>query len=452
MSEYDYDLFTIGAGSGGVRASRFAGSFGARVAIAEEKELGGTCVNVGCVPKKLFVYAAEFAEAFVDARGFGWTVEGADFDWQTLLSNKNGEISRLNGIYDRLLGNADVDIIRGRAKLIDAHTVEVDGTRYTAANILVATGGHPRRFDFPGSEHIITSDEVFFIESFPESVLIVGGGYIGVEFAGIFHNLGANVSLVELAPNILNGFDADIQQALCNEYINKGIDVRTEVALSEIVKREDGRLEATLTSGDTLVVDTVMMSVGRVPNTKGLGLEEVGVEVTPRGHIEVDDQMRTSVPNIYALGDVIAKIPLTPIATEQGMVLARNLFNGEARTMDYDNVPTAVFSQPNAGTVGLTEAVARERYENVDIYRATFRPMKHTLSGREERTMMKLVVDADSDRVLGVHMVGPHAGEIIQGFGVALKAGATKAVFDATVGIHPTSAEEFVTMRSKVTA
>lgn len=450
MSNYDYDLFTIGAGSGGVRASRFAGSFGAKVAIAEEKHMGGTCVNVGCVPKKLFVYAAEFAEAFVDSRGFGWSVENPNFDWSTLLNNKNTEIERLNGIYDRLLGNANVDVLRGRARLIDAHTVEVDGKTVTAENILIATGGQPRRFDFPGSEHTITSDEVFFIEEFPENILIVGGGYIGVEFAGIFHNLGANVTLVELAPAILNGFDQDIQQALCDEYVKKGIDVRTEIALSEVAKREDGRLDATLTNGDTLVVDTVMMSVGRVPNTAGIGLEEAGVKLTPRGHVEVDEYMRTSVPNIYALGDVMSVVPLTPVATEQGMILARNLFSGGDFKMDYDNIPTAVFSQPNAGTVGLTEAAARERYEQVDIYRASFRPMKHTISGRDERTMMKLVVDGESDRVLGVHMVGPYAGEIIQGFGVALKAGATKAVFDATVGIHPTSAEEFVTMRNKV--
>ena len=452
MNQYDYDLFVIGAGSGGVRTARFAGGYGARVAIAEEKYLGGTCVNVGCVPKKLFVYAAEFAESFADARGFGWEVEGRSFDWPTLLSNKNGEIDRLNGIYERLLDNADVDLIRGRAVIVDPHTVEVDGKRYTTENILVATGGKPRRFDFPGSELTITSDEVFFIESFPESILIVGGGYIGIEFAGIFHNLGADVKLVELMPHVLNGFDADIQAALREEYVKKGIDIETEVGLQSVEQLPHGRLKATLTNGNELEVDQVMMSVGRVPNTRGLGLEDVGVELTERGHVIVDDYFRTTVPNIYALGDVMSRIPLTPVATEMGMMLASNLFNGTERTFDYDHIATAVFSQPNAGTVGLTEAAARAKYPNIDIYRARFKPMKNTLSGRDERTLMKLVVNQDDDRVLGVHMVGPYAGEIVQGFAVALKAGATKAIFDATVGIHPTSAEEFVTMRTKVTA
>ncbi len=450
MTKYDYDLFTIGAGSGGVRASRFAGGFGARVGIAEEKQLGGTCVNVGCVPKKLFVYAAEFATDFADARGFGWTVGDTSFDWSTLIANKNQEISRLNGIYEWLLSSKDVDIHTGRATLIDAHTVEVNGERYTAENILIATGGKPRRPDLPGIEHAITSDEAFFIEELPESVLIVGGGYIGVEFAGIFHGLGVDVTIAQRSGNILRGFDTDIIEHLTTEYDKKGISIQTEMQLAEIEKQDDGKLLVTMTNGKTITTDMVMMTAGRVPNTRGIGLEAVGVELAPNGMIVVDDYLRTSVPNIYALGDIIDKYTLTPVATAQGMQLARNLFAGTNYTIDYDNVPTAVFSQPNAGTVGLTEHEAREQYDEIAIYRESFKPMRNTLSGNEERTMMKLVVDAKSDKVLGVHMVGPSAGEIMQGFAVALKAGATKAVFDSTIGIHPTSAEEFVTMREPV--
>ena len=450
MTKYDYDLFTIGAGSGGVRASRFAGGFGARVGIAEEKYLGGTCVNVGCVPKKLFVYAAEFATDFADARGFGWTVGDTSFDWSTLLANKDQEISRLNGIYEWLLSSKDVDIHTGRATLIDAHTVEVNGERHTAENILIATGGKPRRPDLPGIEHAITSDEAFFIEELPESVLIVGGGYIGVEFAGIFHGLGVDVTIAQRSGNILRGFDTDIIEHLTTEYDKKGISIQTEMQLAEIEKQDDGKLLVTMTNGKTITTDMVMMTAGRVPNTRGIGLEAVGVELAPNGMIVVDDYLRTSVPNIYALGDIIDKYTLTPVATAQGMQLARNLFAGTNYTIDYDNVPTAVFSQPNAGTVGLTEHEARDQHDEIAIYRESFKPMRNTLSGNEERTMMKLVVDAKSDKVLGVHMVGPSAGEIMQGFAVALKAGATKAVFDSTIGIHPTSAEEFVTMREPV--
>ncbi|MEM8856797.1 MAG: glutathione-disulfide reductase [Chloroflexota bacterium] len=450
MTKYDYDLYTIGAGSGGVRASRFAGGFGARVGIAEEKELGGTCVNVGCVPKKLFVYASQFATDFADSRGFGWTVGDTSFDWGTLISNKDKEISRLNGIYEWLLTSKNVDIHTGRAKLIDAHTVEVNGHKFTAENILIATGGRPNRPNYPGAEHVITSDEAFFIEELPESIMVVGGGYIGVEFAGIFHGLGVDVTILLRSDQILRGFDHDIRSHLSIEYEKKGIKIHTETQISSVEKLDDGQLKVTLDDGTSQIVGMVMKAIGRVPNTRGIGLENVGVELAPNGTVLVDDYLRTSVPNIYALGDIIDRYQLTPIATEQGMQLARNLFAGTNYIIDYDNVPTAIFSQPNAGTVGLTEAEARARYENVDIYRTSFKPMRNTISGNEERTLMKLVVDADSDRVLGVHMVGDAAGEIIQGFAVALKAGATKEVFDATVGIHPTSAEEFVTMREKV--
>ncbi|MFT7587603.1 MAG: glutathione reductase (NADPH), partial [Cellvibrionaceae bacterium] len=436
MTKYDYDLFTIGAGSGGVRASRFAGGFGARVGIAEEKYLGGTCVNVGCVPKKLFVYASEFANDFADARGFGWTVGERSFDWGKLIENKNKEISRLNGIYEWLLSSKDVDIHTGRATMVDAHTIEVNGERFTAENILIATGGKPRRPDLPGIEHAITSDEAFFIEALPESILIVGGGYIGVEFAGIFHGLGVKVTIAQRSGHILRGFDEDIVEHLTAEYDKKGIRIEHYMQLAKIDKEADGKLTVLMTDGETFTTDMVMVTAGRDPNTRGIGLEEIGVEFAPNGMIVVDDYLRSSVPNIYALGDIIDKYTLTPVATAQGMQLARNLFNGTNYTIDYDNVPTAVFSQPNAGTVGLTEQQARERHSQVDIYRSAFKPMRNTLSGNEERTMMKLVVDGESDKVLGVHMVGPSAGEIMQGFAVALKAGATKAIFDSTVGIH----------------
>lgn len=450
MTKYDYDLFTIGAGSGGVRASRFAGGFGAKVGIAEEKDLGGTCVNVGCVPKKLFVYASEFATDFADARGFGWTVGQSSFDWSTLIENKNKEISRLNGIYEWLLSSKDVDIHTGRARLVDAHTVEVNGKRFTAENILIATGGKPRRPDLPGIEHAITSDEAFFLEELPKSILIVGGGYIGVEFAGIFNGLGVDVTIAQRSAHILRGFDSDIIEHLTAEYDKKGIRIEHYMQMAKIEKLGDGKLSVLMTDGETLTTDMVMVTAGRDSNTRGIGLEEVGVEMEPNGIIKVDDYLRTSVPNIYALGDIIDKYTLTPVATAQGMQLARNIFAGMNYTIDYDNVPTAVFSQPNAGTVGLTEEQARGQFSQVDIYRSAFKPMRNTLSGNEERTMMKLVVDAETDKVLGVHMVGPSAGEIMQGFAVALKAGATKAVFDTTIGIHPTSAEEFVTMRDKV--
>ncbi len=450
MTKYDYDLFTIGAGSGGVRASRFAGGFGAKVGIAEKGALGGTCVNVGCVPKKLFVYAAEFATDFADARGFGWTVGETSFDWSTLISNKNTEISRLNGIYEWLLTSKNVDIHNGFATLIDEHTVEVNGQRYTAENILIATGGRPRRPNLKGIEHTITSDEAFFIEELPESILIVGGGYIGVEFAGIFHGLGVDVTIIQRSEAILRGFDSDIVSHLTEEYDKKGIKIEHHAQLDKIEKRDDGKLDVTMHDGSIKTVGMVMMTAGRVPNTSGIGLEEVGVELDSRGNIVVDEYLRSTVPSIYALGDIIGPFTLTPVATAQGMQLARNLFNGTNYTLDYENIPTAVFSQPNAGTVGLTEQEARMKYPSIDIYRTSFKGMRNTISGNEERTMMKLVVDAQSDRVLGVHMVGPSAGEITQGFAVALKAGATKAVFDSTIGIHPTSAEEFVTMRDKV--
>ncbi len=452
MPKFDYDLITLGAGSAGVRASRVAARFGARVAVVEERYLGGTCVNVGCVPKKLFVYAAHFGEDFDDAAGFGWTVGGRDFAWPRLIENKNAEIARLNGVYRDLLEGAGARILDGHARLLDAHTVAVGETTYSAERILVATGGWPAVPEFAGREHVITSNEAFFLDSLPGTIVIVGGGYVAVEFAGIFHGLGARVTQLYRGPLFLRGFDDDVRRALAREMGKKGIDVRFDSSVESIERRDtdDGpRFTVTLADGGAIEAGLVMYATGRRPNTEGFGLEDAGVALNEKGAIVVDEDWRTSVPNIHAIGDVTDRINLTPVAVAEGQALADLLFNPSGRTVDYDGVPSAVFSQPPVGTVGLTEAEARARYGAVDVYRSTFRPLKHTLSGRDEQAMMKLVVDSRSDRVLGVHMVGPEAGEIIQGIAVALKCGATKAQFDATIGIHPTTAEEFVLMREK---
>lgn len=446
MSGYDYDLFVIGAGSGGVRAARMSGGLGARVAIAEDRYLGGTCVNVGCVPKKLLVYAAHYAEDFHDAAGFGWTVGPRALDWKTLIANKNAEIARLNGIYEKLLSNANVKLYEARATVVDAHTVDVGGERVTAERILIATGGWPSVPDIPGKEHIITSNEAFFLEDAPKRAIVVGGGYIAVEFAGIFNGLGGEVTQLYRGELFLRGFDEDLRHFLAGEMRKKGIDLRFNANIAAIEKTGAG-LVATLEDGTTVEADTIMYATGRHPLTEGLGLAEAGVALAKNGAIVVNEDFQTSVPSIYALGDVIDRVALTPVAIAEGMVFAHNTYAGEARAMDYRDIPTAVFSQPPIGTVGLSEADARKKYGAIDIYRSEFRPMKHTLSGNDERGLMKLIVDKASDRVVGLHMIGPEAGEITQGFGVALKAGATKADFDQTVGIHPTAAEEFVTMR-----
>ncbi|MFV2073391.1 MAG: glutathione-disulfide reductase, partial [Thermoanaerobaculales bacterium] len=441
MKAYDFDLFTIGAGSGGVRASRMAAGFGARVAVAEASRLGGTCVNLGCVPKKLMVYASAFSAAAEDAQGFGWTVPQPTFDWATLIANKDREIARLNDIYRKLLEDAGVRIMEGRAHLRDRHTVEVDGTIVTAERILIATGGRPFKSGIPGHELSITSDEIFHLDRQPEHLVIAGGGYIAVEFAGILNGMGSEVTLVYRGPLFLRGFDDDVRSTLADELRKRGIDLRFDTLIERLERSGDG-LVATTNHGDVINTDQVLSAMGRRPNTADLGLEEIGVELNDRGAVVVDENMETSVPGIFALGDCIDRIALTPVALAEGMALAETLFNDNPSVVDYTNVPSAVFSQPPIGTVGLTEADARHQGFDVVIYRSTFKPMIHTLSGRDERTMMKLVVDRPSDRVLGVHMVGPDAGEIIQGIAVALKAGATKAVFDATIGIHPTAAEE----------
>ncbi len=448
-TRYDYDLFTIGAGSGGVRASRMSAAYGARVAVAEERYLGGTCVNVGCIPKKLLVYGSHFGGDFEDAAGFGWTVGESVFDWPSLVRNKDQEIARLNSIYRQLLGNAGVEVFESRARVLDPHTVEVDGRQVTAANILVATGGWPTVPNVPGREHAITSNEAFHLSEMPRRVVIVGGGYIAVEFAGIFNGLGAEVTQLYRGPLFMRGFDLDVRNTLAGEMRKKGIDLRFEADIAGI-ERNGGSLVAALKDGQTLKADAVMFATGRLPNTRGLGVEEIGVELARNGAVVVDERYRTSVPSIWALGDVTDRIKLTPVALAEAMVFARNLFKGDVDSMHYRNIPSAVFSQPPVGTVGYTEEAAREHYGEVDVYRADFRPLKHTLSGRDETTMMKLIVERAGDRVVGCHMVGEEAGEIVQGFAVALNCNATKADFDRTVGIHPTAAEEFVTMREPV--
>lgn len=444
---YDYDLFVIGAGSGGVRAARMAGALGARVAVAEDRELGGTCVNVGCIPKKLFVYAAHVSGAIEDAAGYGWTVEPPRFDWPTLLRNKDREIARLNGVYERLLRDAGVEIVPARARIAGPHAVVVGDRRVTAERILVATGGWPLRPGIPGHEHAITSNEAFHLERLPERVVIVGGGYIAVEFAGIFHGLGVGTTIVHRGEVFLRGFDDDLRHGLAREMAREGVALRFGVTVTSIAKHATG-LTLAISDGTTLETDAVMYATGRVPNTANLGLAEVGVACDADGAVCVDDEYRTNVPSIYALGDVTNRVNLTPVALAEAMAFVRRVYGGQETHVDYEVIPTAVFSHPNLGTVGPTEAQARECYGDVIVFASTFTPLKHTLTGRGEKTFLKLIVDRASDRVLAAHMMGPDAGEIIQGIAVAIRAGATKAVFDSTIGIHPTTAEEFVTMRT----
>jgi len=452
LARYDYDLFTIGAGSGGVRASRVSASYGARVAVAEERYLGGTCVNVGCIPKKLLVYASAFRRESEDATGFGWTPGAASHDWATLIRNKDAEIERLNGVYARLLDAAGVDRLEGRARLVDPHTVELDGRTFTAENVLVATGSWPSVPDIPGIEHAITSNEAFHLDALPERPIVVGGGYIAVEFAGILHGLGARVTQLYRGPLFLRGFDDDVRTILAEDLRAQGVDLRFDANIASIERATGGDLVATLEDGSKLEGDAILYATGREPLTADLGLEALEVARRDNGAIVVDDYSRSSVPSVWAIGDVTDRMNLTPVAIHEGMCLAATLFGGKPTRPVYENVPSAVFSQPPLATVGLTESEARERHGKVDVYRTRFRELKNTLSGREERTLMKLVVEPESDRVVGAHMVGEHAAEIIQGVAIALVCGATKAQFDATVGIHPTSAEEFVTLREKVEA
>jgi glutathione reductase (NADPH) len=449
MQNFDFDLFVIGAGSGGVRAARMAAAAGARVAIAEAARLGGTCVNLGCVPKKLMVYASEFGAAAEDAAGFGWSVAKPAFDWATLIGNKDREIARLNDIYKSLLESPGARIIEGLARLLDRNTVHVGGESFTASKILVATGGRPFKSNIPGNDLSITSNEIFHLPRQPQRIAIAGGGFIAVEFAGILAGMGTEVTLVYRGPLFLRGFDDDIRTTLAEEMRKRGIDLRFDTLIERIEKTSDG-LSATTSHGDVLEVDQVLSAMGRLPNTGDLGLEEIGVKRDERGAIVVNEYLESSVPGIFALGDCIGHIALTPVALAEGMAFVETQFMNNPTIMDYTDIPSAVFSQPQVGTVGLTEEEARSEGFDVEVFRSKFRPMRHTLSGRDEETMMKLVVDRASDRVLGAHMVGADAGEIIQGIAVAIKAGATKAAFDATIGIHPTAAEEFVTMRTPV--
>jgi len=450
MSEFDFDLFVIGGGSGGVRAARIAAGHGAKVAIAEEYRFGGTCVIRGCVPKKLLVYASRFRDDFEDAAGFGWSVSPPSFDWPTLIANKDAEIARLEGLYRSGLERAGVTIMQARAELADAHTLTVQpgDRKVTARTVLVATGGHPVVPDVPGAGHAITSNEAFHLEALPKSILIVGGGYIAVEFACIFNGLGVDTTLLYRGPKILRGFDEELRDHLTEELFKRRIDV---VCNAEIATIDKGwtHLNVTLKDGSTVETGKVMYATGRVPNTKGLGLETAGVKLGDKGEIVVDARSRSSVESIYAVGDVTNRVNLTPVAIREGHAFADTVFGNKPTAVDHDLVPTAVFSTPEIGTVGLPETLARERYPILDVYKARFKPLKHTLSERDERMFMKLLVDGDTDRVVGCHILGADAAEIVQMAAIVMRLGAKKADFDATMALHPSASEELVTMREK---
>ncbi|HTF83359.1 MAG TPA: glutathione-disulfide reductase [Cellvibrio sp.] len=452
MSAYTFDLFVIGAGSGGVRASRTAAQLGARVAIAEESNLGGTCVNVGCVPKKLLVYSAHYRDTLHLASGFGWNIRQAHFDWATLRENKNTEIARLNQVYHRLLTGAGVTLLKGRARIVNPHCVQVGEQVYTTERILIATGGYPVVPEFPGSEHVITSNEAFFLDQLPEKILLVGGGYISVEFAGIFNGLGVETHLCHRSDALLKGFDQDIRQLLGEELIKKGVHLHFNTDITRIEKVDENRFTAHAKDGREWCVNKIMFATGRRPNIANLGLENTAIQPNKNGTIAVDKHYQTVEPSIYAVGDVVGHLALTPIALAEGMLLARHLFDKPQQALNYHGIPTAVFSQPPVASVGLSEADARENYAAVDVYQSHFKPMAFSLSDTEERTFIKLLVDRHTDKVVGCHMLGPDAAEIMQGLAVALTAGATKQDFDRTIGIHPTLAEEFVTLRERHTA
>ncbi len=452
MSEYDFDFFVIGGGSGGVRAARIAASLGARVGLCEERYMGGTCVNVGCVPKKLFVYGSSFTEEMRAAAAFGWKIEPPKFDWDTLVRNKDAEIARLNSIYDSLLGGVDVSVFRARGTVQGPHEVKVGDRVIRAKNILIATGGWPFVPGIPGAEHALTSNEIFSIPTLPKHIVIVGGGYIGVEFACIFNNFGSRVTHIVRQNRILAGFEEECCAFLAKQMVANGIEMHMETSATAVEKTEHG-VRVLTNTGESFEADYTLFATGRVPNSAHVGLEGVGVELGKRNAVVVDENLRTNIPSIYAVGDVIDRKVLTPVALEEGMLLARNLFGGASQKVDYRDIPTAIFSQPNFASVGMTESEARKDCEEIDIYRSTFTPMKASLArhmGQDvtSKIFMKLIVDKKSDRVVGCHMVGPEAGEIIQCLGIAVKCGATKAQFDATIGVHPTTAEEFVTMRT----
>ena len=446
--KFDFDVFVIGAGSGGVRAARMAAGEGARVAIADDRALGGTCVNVGCVPKKLYTYASHFSHDFENAKGFGWNLAATKFHWPTLVANKKTEISRLNGIYANLLDNSGAQIIRGYASLKDKNTVTVDGTDYTAERIVIATGGAPNIPDVDYAELLISSDEIFDLTEFPKRLLVVGAGYIALEFACIFQGLGSQVQVSYRGDLIMRSFDTDVRRFLDQEMRKQGIEIHYQSQVGSVVRQSDNSLLVTFLDGSSTEVDQVLMAIGRNPRVAGIGLKKLGIETTAQGTIAVNHKFQTNVPNIYALGDVTGGIELTPVALAEAMVLVSHWYGNGAKEMDYDLIPTAVFTQPNIGTIGLTEDQALDQHGKITVYRSDFKPMKHTLSGSDERSFMKLIVHSATDKVVGLHIVGEGAGEMLQGFAVAMKVGATKADFDATIGIHPTSAEELVTMRT----
>ena len=446
--KYDYDLFVIGAGSGGVRAARMSAGFGARVAVAEDRDLGGTCVNVGCIPKKLFVYGSLFCEDFEDAESYGWSVSPIKFDWLRLRDNKTEEIHRLNGIYNELLGNAGVDVYTDHASFVDDHTLCVGQDTFTAEYVLIATGAWPHIPKFPGSELAISSNEMFYLPTLPKRIAVVGGGYIAVEFAGIMKGLGVDTTLIYRGPMFLRGFDDGIRSFVKTELEGKGIRLMFDTTVQSIREERCARV-LELHDGLKLQVDQVLYATGRTPKTSGLGLEHTDVKTNSGGAILVNDSYQTTAKNIYALGDVIDRFQLTPVAIAEGMAFSHSVFGSQPRSVDYSAIPTCVFCQPNIGTVGPTEEEAASMFDDLQVFESTFRPLKHTVTKREERTLMKLLVDGSTDRVVAAHMVGPEAGEIIQGLAVAITAKATKADFDRTIAIHPTSAEEFVTMRSR---
>lgn len=446
---YDFDLFVIGAGSGGVRASRFAAGYGAKVAVAESRYLGGTCVNVGCVPKKLMSYAAQYSDEFALSESFGWDTQVNGFDWSTLIAHKNTEIERLNSIYGNLLNNSGVTLLNGHARVIDAHTVEVNGQQYSAAHILLATGGWPQIPDLPGKEYITDSNQVFYLPEQPKRVLVVGGGYIALEFASIFNGLGSKAHLSYRGDLFLRGFDQDIREHVRDTMAEKGVELMFNTQVERIEKNADGTLTASFQGGSSLEVDCIFYATGRRPMLDDLGLENVNVQLDKAGLVVVNQHYETTQPSILAVGDLIEGPQLTPVALAEGMAVARRLFKpDEYQPVNYHDIPTAVFTLPNIATVGLSEEQAAEEGYKISVFTSKFRPMKLSFSQQTERIFMKLVVDKSTDRVLGCHMVGPDAGELVQGLAVAIKAGATKAIFDETIGIHPTAAEEFVTMRT----
>ncbi|MEM7619932.1 MAG: glutathione-disulfide reductase [Pseudomonadota bacterium] len=450
MTQFDYDLMIIGAGSGGVRAARMAASYGAKVAIAEDSDLGGTCVNLGCVPKKLFVYASQFSDHFSDSQGFGWSKENPTFDWHTLLKNKNREISRISGAYQNILNTAGAELIRERAVFENPHTIKLlaSGKTLRAKHILVAPGSKPFVPDIPGKELAITSNDAFHLDTLPASIVIVGGGYIAVEFACIFHGLGVETTLLYRGEKILRGFDEDMRDKLQEEMNNRGISLHLNTNPTQL-SQQDGKYHVALNTGTTLTTDLVMYATGRIPNTQNLGLEKVGVALGRKGEILVDDYYKTSVDHIYAVGDVIDRIALTPVALREGAAVAETLFNNTPTQLNYNSIPTAVFSQPEIGVVGLTEAQAREKYKSIDIYKSDFRPLKYIIADRNTKMLMKLIVDGESKKILGCHMIGDAAAEIVQIVATVIRMGGTKTDLDETVALHPSSSEELVTMKQK---